>query len=200
MKVGVLALQGAVLEHLRMIEQCGYQAIPVKTIAHLNQVKRLIIPGGESTTIGKLLVKYHLDEKIIELYHRSGLPIFGTCAGMILLAKKVEQQEQPILGLVDIKVKRNAFGRQINSFEAELEIKDITPPLFRGIFIRAPYITKFEGNVEVLSRFRENIVVAKEGNILVSAFHPELGEDISCLLYTSPSPRDRTRSRMPSSA
>ncbi len=177
MKVGVLALQGAVLEHLKMIERCGHQAIPVKTVAHLNQIKRLIIPGGESTTIGKLLIKYHLNERIIDLYHRSGLPIFGTCAGMILLAKKVWQQEKPVLGLINIQVKRNAFGRQIDSFETELEIRDMTPPLFRGIFIRAPYITEIKEEVEVLSRFRENIVLAREGNILVSSFHPELSED-----------------------
>ena len=178
MKVGVLALQGAVIEHLKMIEKCGHQPIPVKTTTHLNQIKRLIIPGGESTTISKLLVKYHLNEKIVELHNRYGLPIFGTCAGMILLAKQVEGQKQDILGLIDITVRRNAFGRQINSFEAELEIEDITPPLFRGIFIRAPYISKAGKEVEVLSKYEGNIVVAREGNILVSSFHPELGNDI----------------------
>ncbi|MFW6149500.1 MAG: pyridoxal 5'-phosphate synthase glutaminase subunit PdxT [Atribacterota bacterium] len=178
MKVGVLALQGAVVEHLKMIDRCGHQGIPVKTITDLNKIHQLIIPGGESTTIGKLLVRYHLDEKIIDLYNRTGIPIFGTCAGMILLAKHIEGKKQPILGLINISVKRNAFGRQINSFEAELEIKGITPPLFRGIFIRAPYISKVEKNVELLSRFRGNIVVAREGNILVSSFHPELGNDI----------------------
>lgn len=178
MKVGILALQGAVLEHLRMVERCGHQAIPVKTIAHLKQIQRLIIPGGESTTIGKLLTRYQLDEEIIELYHRSGLPIFGTCAGLILLAKQVKEYKQPVLGLIDITVKRNAFGRQINSFEAQLEIKNITPPLFKGVFIRAPYISEAGKNVQVLCCFRENIVVAREGNILVSSFHPELGNDI----------------------
>lgn len=183
MKVGVLALQGAVSEHLKMIEQCGHQAIPVKTTTHLNQIQRLIIPGGESTTIGKLLIRYQLDEKIIDLYQRTGIPIFGTCAGMILLAKQVEESKQPILGLMNITVRRNAFGRQINSFETDLEIKIITPPLFKGIFIRAPYITGVQGNVEILSRFGESIVVAREGNILVSSFHPELGNDIRVHQY-----------------
>jgi len=178
MKVGVLALQGAVQEHLKMIEKCGHQPIPVKTIAQLKQVKRLIIPGGESTTISKLLVKYHLNEKIAELYNRHGLPIFGTCAGMILLAKQIEGQKQDVLGLIDITVRRNAFGRQINSFEADLEIEGITPPLFRGIFIRAPYIFKVGKEVQVLSSFSENIVLAQQKNILVSSFHPELGDDL----------------------
>ncbi len=183
MKVGVLALQGSVLEHIRMITQCGHQAIPVKTVAHLNQIQRLIIPGGESTTISKLLARYQLDQKIIELYSRSGLPIFGTCAGMILLAKQVEEQKQAVLGLIDIFVKRNAFGRQINSFEADLEIKGFTPPLFQGIFIRAPYITKTGQNVQTLCVFSQNIVLAREGNILVSSFHPELGDDLRIHQY-----------------
>jgi len=178
LKVGVLALQGAVSEHLRMVEQCGHQAITVKTIAQLNQIQRLIIPGGESTTISKLLTRYNMDEKIIDLYKRTGLPIFGTCAGMILLAKKIEGQKQPTLGLMNIIVKRNAFGRQIDSFEAFLKIKEITPPLFKAIFIRAPYIKGLEKKIEVLSYFKKNIVVAREENLLVSSFHPELGNDI----------------------
>ncbi|MFW6148390.1 MAG: pyridoxal 5'-phosphate synthase glutaminase subunit PdxT [Atribacterota bacterium] len=183
MKVGVLALQGAVQEHMKMIEKCGHQPIPVKTIAHLNQVKRLIIPGGESTTISKLLVKYHLNEKIAELHNRYGLPVFGTCAGMILLAKQVEGQKQNVLSLIDITVRRNAFGRQINSFEAELEIKGITPPLFSGIFIRAPYISKVGKDVKILASFSENIVLAQHKNILVSSFHPELGDDLRVHRY-----------------
>jgi 5'-phosphate synthase pdxT subunit len=184
-KVGVLALQGAVSEHIRMVEQCGHQAIPVKTIVQLNQIQRLIIPGGESTTIGKLLVRYNMDEKIVDLYQRTGLPIYGTCAGMILLARKIEGQEQSMLGLMNITVKRNAFGRQIDSFEAYLKIRGITPPLFKAIFIRAPYIIGFEKkkNVEILSYFKKNIVVAREDNILVSSFHPELGCDIRLHKY-----------------
>jgi pyridoxal 5'-phosphate synthase pdxT subunit len=177
LKVGVLALQGAVSEHIKMVEQCGYQAIPVKTVSHLNQIQRLIIPGGESTTIGKLLIRYRMDEKIIDLYKRTRLPIYGTCAGMILLAKKIEGGKQPILGLMNITVKRNAFGRQVDSFETDLEIKDFTPPLFRGIFIRSPYIAKVKKNVEPLSYFKKIIVAAREDNLLVSSFHPELGND-----------------------
>ena len=177
MKVGVLALQGAVSEHLRMIDRCGHQAIPVKTVSQLNRIQRLIIPGGESTTIGKLLARYHLDEKIVDLYQRSNIPIFGTCAGMILLAKQIEKHHQFGLGLMNIAVRRNAYGRQINSFETELEIKGITPPLFGAVFIRAPFITRIGKNVQVLSCFKKNIVIAKEENLLVSSFHPELGDD-----------------------
>ena len=119
-----------------------------------------------------------MNEKIVELYLKNGFPVFGTCAGMILLAKNIEGQKESYLDLINISVRRNAFGRQINSFEEELEIKKITPPLFKGIFIRAPYVAEAGNNVEVLSKFEGNIVVAREGNILVSSFHPELGDDI----------------------
>jgi 5'-phosphate synthase pdxT subunit len=183
MKVGVLALQGAFLEHLNMIEQCGQEGIPVKTRAELNKISCLIIPGGESTAIGKLMNKSQLDEEIIKLYNRTNIPIFGTCAGMILLAKKIEGKEQSTLGLIDITVQRNAFGRQIESFEAELDITGITPPSFRGIFIRAPYITEAGESVQKLCYFNQNIVLAQDGNILVSSFHPELGNDLRIHQY-----------------
>ena len=183
MKIGVLALQGAFLEHLEMLKQCGQEGIPVKTRAELNKISCLIIPGGESTAIGKLMNKSQLDEEIIKLYNRTNIPIFGTCAGMILLAKKIEGKEQSTLGLMEITVQRNAFGRQIESFEAYLDITGITPPSFKGIFIRAPYITEAGEGVQKLAYFNQNIVLAREGNILVSSFHPELGSDLRIHQY-----------------
>lgn len=180
MKVGVLALQGAFIEHVNMIEKCGHQAILVRKPVHLNQISRLIIPGGESTAIGRLMARYSLDEKIVDLYQKTNLPIFGTCAGMILLAKTIEEKRQGTFSLrmVDITVKRNASGRQIDSFETDLEIKGITPPPFRGIFIRAPYILNIGNNVQILSRFNEKIVFVRQDNIIVASFHPELGTDL----------------------
>ncbi|MDI9595925.1 MAG: pyridoxal 5'-phosphate synthase glutaminase subunit PdxT [Atribacterota bacterium] len=183
MKIGVLALQGAVSEHLKMIEQCGHQAVPVKTTEQLNQVQKLIIPGGESTTIGRLLSRYRLKEKIVQLYQSSNIPIFGTCAGMILLAKNIEGVEQDTMGLIDVSVRRNAFGRQIDSFETDLNISVLKPRVFKGIFIRAPFITKVGKNVETLCCYDGNIVLAQEGNIIVSSFHPELGNDIRIHQY-----------------
>lgn len=183
MKVGVLALQGAFFEHVRMVEKCGHEGILIKTISDFKKINRLIIPGGESTTIGKLLAKYHLDEKIINLYRQTNIPIFGTCAGMIVLAKEIEGNDQHILGLMNIKVKRNAYGRQVDSFEEKLEIQGITPPSFQGIFIRAPYINKIGDNIKPLCIFQQRVVMAREGNILVSSFHPELGEDLRVHQY-----------------
>ncbi len=183
MKVGILALQGAFWEHLEMLRQCEQEVILVKKSSELQKVKGLIIPGGESTTIAKLMVSSNLGERIIDLYNQTNIPIFGTCAGMILLAKEVEGQQQFTLGLVDIAVRRNAFGRQIDSFEAELEIAGITPPFFKGIFIRAPYITQAGEKVQKLCYFNQNIVLAREGNILVSSFHPELGNDLRIHQY-----------------
>lgn len=183
MKVGVLALQGAVWEHLQMLKHCGQDVILVKKNSQLQKVKSLIIPGGESTAIAKLMESSRLGDAIINLYYKTNIPIFGTCAGMILLAKKVEGYQQFTLGLVDITVKRNAFGRQIESFEAELEITGITPPSFKGIFIRAPYITQCGEQVQKLCYFNQNIVLARQGNILVSSFHPELGNDLRIHQY-----------------
>ncbi len=185
MKIGVLALQGAFIEHIKMIERCGYQGVLVKKVEDLNQISRLIIPGGESTAIGRLLKKYSLDDKIIDLYKKTNLPIFGTCAGMILLAKTIEEKSENIfsLRLIDINVKRNASGRQIESFEADLEIKGITPPSFKGVFIRAPYISDVGDKVQILAHFDKNIVFVKQDNIIVSSFHPELGIDLRIHKY-----------------
>lgn len=184
MKVGVLSLQGAVEEHLEMIKRCGFEGIKVKTVGDLEKVDRLIIPGGESTAIGKLAKIYGLDREIIKK-GREGVPIFGTCAGMILLANKVVGNEQIRFNLIDIVVERNAFGRQVDSFEVDLKIKieDFSRKPFKAVFIRAPYIKKAGREVKVLAEFKGKIVMARQKNILVSSFHPELTNDLRVHKY-----------------
>lgn len=170
--VGVLALQGAVSEHIAQIETLGAKAIMVKTLAELQQVDALVLPGGESTAMGRLI-------------HSSGLfqalqsfdkPILGTCAGLILLANKFEGNEQPYLAKMDIQVQRNAFGRQVDSFQTELMVKGFAEP-FPAVFIRAPYISAVGNEVEVLAEWQGKIVFAKQGNLLACAFHLELTSD-----------------------
>ena len=141
MKIGVLALQGAVREHIRLLQQTGAMAVAVKRAEELSDLDGLVIPGGESTTIGKLVKKYELTEPILAL-HRAGKPIFGTCAGMILIAKNIGPEEEPHLGIMNITVKRNGFGRQRESFEAELALKNIADD-YPAVFIRAPYIERW---------------------------------------------------------
>lgn len=175
MKIGVLALQGAVREHIRLLQKAGATTVTVKRAEELSDLDGLVIPGGESTTISKLMQKYQLTEPILAL-HRAGKSIFGTCAGMILLAKQIEQEEEAHLGIMDITVKRNAFGRQRESFEAELSVKDIADD-FPAVFIRAPYIEKVEPGVEILAEVDGKIVAAKQGNLLALSFHPELTDD-----------------------
>jgi len=182
LKVGVLSLQGAVEEHLEMIKRCGLEGIKVKTVGDLEKVDRLIIPGGESTTIGKLAKIYGLDREISKR-GREGMPIFGTCAGMILLANKVIGNEQIRFNLIDISVERNAFGRQVDSFEVDLKIEDFSGKPFKAVFIRAPYIKKAGREVEVLAEFKGKIVMARQKNIIVSSFHPELTEDLRVHKY-----------------
>ena len=180
--MGVLSLQGAVEEHLRMIKSCGFEGIKVKTIGDLEKVDRLIIPGGESTAIGKLAKIYGLDQEISKR-GREGMPIFGTCAGMILLANKLVGNEQIRFYLIDIEVERNAFGRQVDSFEVDLNIEAFTGKPFRAVFIRAPYIKKVGRGVEILAEFKGKIVMARQKNILVSSFHPELTDDLRVHKY-----------------
>lgn len=170
--VGILALQGAFIEHEQALQKCGVRSIQVRTAAELQKVDGLVIPGGESTTIGKLMRQYGLD-KIIADKTAAGMPVWGTCAGMILMAKEIADSDQYRLGLMDIRVKRNAFGRQVDSFETDLDIAGIGKT--RGVFIRAPYIEKVWGEVRVLARVKDKIVMAQQGaNLLVTAFHPEL--------------------------
>lgn len=152
------------------------KAIEVRSESELELVDRLIIPGGESTTVGKLLFKLGLGEKIRERV-QNGMPIWGTCMGMILMAKEVENYDQYTLNLLDISVRRNAFGAQVHSFEAQVSINVLPEPVL-GVFIRAPIVTKFGDDVEVLSRFHNQIVAVKQGSIVATSFHPELTDSI----------------------
>jgi 5'-phosphate synthase pdxT subunit len=181
MKIGVLALQGAVREHIRLLELAGAEAVAVKRADELADLDGLVIPGGESTTIGKLMRQYGLREPIMRL-HEQGKPIFGTCAGLIMIAKRVENLDEPHLDLMDIDVKRNAFGRQRESFEADLAIKGVAD-VFPAVFIRAPYIEKVGEGVEVLSVIEDKIVAARQDRLLCAAFHPELTDDVRFHAY-----------------
>ena len=174
--IGVLALQGAFREHRLMMEKCGAKTVEIKKPEHLNKCTGLIIPGGESTTIWKLLEEWDI-ATAIRKRAVEGMPIFGTCAGMILLAKKIIGSEQSSLRLMDIEVARNAYGRQINSFEVDLSIKGLGEP-FRAVFIRAPYVTDAGENVEVLCKHEDKVVMVKQDNLLACSFHPELTDDL----------------------
>ena len=182
MKIGVLALQGAVAEHIRALSILNTEAIPIRLPSELDGLDALVIPGGESTTIAKLLSDYRLMQPIRNLVGR-GLPIFGTCAGMILLARKVAGLDLKPIGAMDIEVTRNAFGRQVDSFEADLNIPALGDGTFHGIFIRAPVIQKANPGVEVLCQLHDNVVAARQGKILACAFHPELTDDLRLHRY-----------------
>jgi pyridoxal 5'-phosphate synthase pdxT subunit len=174
-KIGVLGLQGAVREHVRSIEASNAEAVVVKQVEQLAELDGLIIPGGESTTMRRLIDKYHFMEPLIE-FAKAGKPMFGTCAGLILLAKNIVGYDQPHLGLMDITVERNSFGRQVDSFEAELMIPNVAED-FVGVFIRAPHIVEAGENVEVLAKHNDRIVAARDGQFLGCSFHPELTDD-----------------------
>ena len=178
MKIGVLALQGAFAEHIAVLHRLGVEAVPVRLPQELRGVDGLIIPGGESTSIGKLMLGYDLMDEIRDLA-TGGLPIFGTCAGMILLAEKVPDCYPEPLGVMAITIKRNAFGRQRESFETELSIPVLGDKPFPGVFIRAPLVEQINSGVEILARLADGtIVAARQGKLLASAFHPELTEDL----------------------
>src|SRR5262245_7392805 len=175
--IGVLALQGAFIEHVQMLQRLGATAREVRLPSDLEGLDGLIIPGGESTTIGKLLVHYELLDPLRKLVD-SGFPIYGTCAGTILLAKDIGGLDQPLLATMDLVVKRNAFGRQLQSFETDLEIAGLDEAPFRAIFIRAPAISSAGPGVDVLASLADGtIVAARQGSLLVSCFHPELTAD-----------------------
>jgi 5'-phosphate synthase pdxT subunit len=177
MRIGVLALQGAFIEHIDILRHLGVEALPIRLPAELKGLDGLIIPGGESTSIGKLMQDYELMGEIKALGEK-GLPVFGTCAGMILLASRTSDSESKPLGLIDITVKRNAFGRQRESFETEISIPAVGEKPFPAVFIRAPVIEQANGKVEILARLNGSAgIAAREGKILVSAFHPELTDD-----------------------
>ena len=178
MRIGVLASQGAFVEHIAALRQLKVEALPVRLAPQLNGLDGLIIPGGESTSISKLMLSSNLTEEIKSLA-RNGLPIFGTCAGMILLANKNSDQDVAPLGLMDIIVRRNAFGRQRESFETELPIPVLGGKPFPAVFIRAPVIGRVNSKVEILARLADGTAVAaRQGKLLVSAFHPELTSDL----------------------
>jgi 5'-phosphate synthase pdxT subunit len=179
MRIGVLAAQGAFLEHIASLQRLGVEAFPVRLPRDLAQIDGLIIPGGESTSISKLMLDYNLVTEVKKLA-QNGLPVFGTCAGMILLAKDITDgnRVEP-LRLMDIKVRRNAFGRQRESFEADLSIPALGEKPFHAIFIRAPLIEQIDSGVKVLAKLDDGTIVAvREGKLLASAFHPELTDDL----------------------
>lgn len=172
--IGVLALQGAVQEHLDCLQSLpGVTGIAVKKAADLNGIDGLILPGGESTTIGKLLQEFQLTPLLIAKI-RAGLPVWGTCAGMILLAKTIVDQPHCHLGLMDITVQRNAYGSQLNSFTTNALIPAVSSVPLPLVFIRAPYVAKVGPNVKVLATVADKIVAVEQGNMLATAFHPEL--------------------------
>ena len=183
MRIGVLALQGDFAEHIQMLQGIGVETSEVRLPAHLEDLDGLIIPGGESTTIGKLAATFGLMEPLREFGQRKAL--WGTCAGAILIAKEV-QRDQPLLGLMDISIERNAFGRQVDSFETELMVVSLEHPErpFRAVFIRAPVIEHVGKGVSVIARLNSDraesegqIVAARQNRLLATAFHPELTAD-----------------------
>jgi 5'-phosphate synthase pdxT subunit len=175
--IGVLALQGAFIEHVHKLRALGVEAVEVRLPQDLEGLDGLIIPGGESTTIGKLMAAYQLDEPVRRLAE-AGKPVWGTCAGMIMLARDIEGSDQPRLGLMDIGVNRNAFGRQVDSFEADLAVPELGGPPFHAVFIRAPLLTRAGEGVHVLARLADGrMVAAEQGPLLATAFHPELTDD-----------------------
>jgi len=178
-KIGVLALQGAFREHVAMLRGLGVEAVEVRRREHLEGLDGLIIPGGESTTIGKLAVKYDLLDPIREMVG-AGKSVWGTCAGMIVLARDIShgKDDQPLIGVMDVQVQRNAFGRQVDSFEVDLDVPALGAPPFHAIFIRAPLIDSVSPGVEVLARLDDGtIVAARQDKLLATSFHPELTGD-----------------------
>jgi 5'-phosphate synthase pdxT subunit len=163
-------------KHIRMLSKINVPCCPVKYSEELEQINALIIPGGESTTIGKLLTRFSLFDPLAKLIAQ-GLPVFGTCAGLILLAKRIEGFDQPSFKLLDITVARNAYGPQIESFETDIDIPALGEKAFRAVFIRAPIITQAAPHVEILAGFEGNPVLVRQGNLLASSFHPELTDD-----------------------
>jgi 5'-phosphate synthase pdxT subunit len=174
MRIGVLALQGAFREHLWTLAAIGIEGSPVRLPRDLEDVAGLILPGGESTTMRQLIARWGLRQPILDLAS-SGAPIFGTCAGMIVLAREIAGGEEPVLPLLDVTVERNAFGRQLESFEADLTVPVLGDQPVHGVFIRAPVIERTGPDVDILARLDDGRIVAvRERNIIATAFHPEL--------------------------
>jgi 5'-phosphate synthase pdxT subunit len=183
LNIGVLALQGAVQEHLDALQALPeVNAVPIKKASELENIDGLILPGGESTTMGKLLKQYEISPILIEKIH-SGFPVWGTCAGMILLAKDIAGGEDAHLGVMDITVRRNAYGSQLDSFMTEINLPKISNSPIPLVFIRAPYVEKTAGNVKILAEVDGNIVAVEQDNILATSFHPELTKNLSFHRY-----------------
>ncbi len=174
-RIGVLALQGDVREHVEILKKLGVEPVEVRTIEDLEGLAGLIVPGGESTTIGKIMAESGLLDGVRSFFYKGG-PVWGTCAGMVLAASATTGPRQPLLGLMNALVERNGFGRQVHSFEKELEIEGFEEP-FVGVFIRAPFFEDVGPGVEVMGEVDGRVVAAKGENILVTAFHPELTDD-----------------------
>lgn len=183
MKIGVLALQGDVREHIQSLSDCGVSAVAVKTKGEIEDISALVIPGGESTTIAKLARSFDLFDLIKDRI-KGGMPTYGSCAGMILLSDRIEDAiigQESFCG-IDMVVKRNAFGRQVDSFETDLKFKGITDPPVRAVFIRAPWVVSVGENVEVLAEISDmsgvlHPVAVRQGHLLATSFHPELTGD-----------------------
>jgi 5'-phosphate synthase pdxT subunit len=174
MRIGVLALQGAFAEHVAVLRAIGVEPIEVRLPAQLNDIDGLIIPGGESTTMRRLIDRWGLRQPMLDLA-AGGVPVFGTCAGMIVLARDIDGGEPAVLPLLDVTVRRNAFGRQLDSFEAELDVPLLGSQPVHGVFIRAPVIERVGEGVDVIARLDDGRVVAvREHNVIATSFHPEL--------------------------
>jgi 5'-phosphate synthase pdxT subunit len=173
-KIGVLALQGDFAEHIRMLELIGVEPVEVRLPAHLEGLSGLCLPGGESTTMRKLIDRWELRAPLLE-FAATGAPLFGTCAGMIILAREIADGDEPVLPLLDVTVRRNAFGRQLDSFEGDLAVPIVGDLPVHAVFIRAPIIERVGPGVDVLARLDDGRIVAvRERNVVATAFHPEL--------------------------
>lgn len=182
MKIGVLALQGGVVEHIKHLDALNVEAIEVRNADQLNDLQGIILPGGESTTMGRLLRERGILEKLKDKILK-GMPAYGTCAGMILLAKEIEGEVEPHLGVMNIKVRRNAYGSQIDSFIKSEVIEQVSNKEIPLIFIRAPFIMSAGREVNIIHKVNNNIVAARENNILVTSFHPELTDSLEIHKY-----------------
>jgi len=209
LKIGVVAVQGAVSEHVEVLKKAMTDSKIIGTVAYarnltdLNNVSGIVIPGGESTTISRLTLSTGMHDRIVELA-RKGLPVLGTCAGTILLAKEgdeqVKQTNTQLLGLLEMKVLRNAYGRQADSFEVDVKIPEIGDKLFRAVFIRAPTIERVWNNTKAWIEYKGRIIGAKKGNILALTFHPELSDDLRIHKYFLKMAEDNALSSQSASA
>lgn len=182
-KIGVLALQGSFSEHIEALDKLGVEAVEVRLAAELETIDGLIMPGGESTTILKLLDAYEIREPLLRRI-RNGLPILGTCAGVVCLARDISSHDMCPLAVLDITVERNGFGRQVDSFEEDLVIEALHGDVFRGVFIRAPLIERCSGNAKVLARLNDGTIAAcQQGNLIATCFHPEFVSDLRMHQY-----------------